>query len=59
MRAVREAQPAEQQAVRERDASAKRAPKAAQLADQRQAARRAGKQAPHTADEVEGLVVHS
>jgi hypothetical protein len=84
MRATRVAQPAQQQAVRERDASARRAARAAQPAeqqqavmewdasarasqppDQRQAARRgaraqrAGKQALHTADEVEGLVVHS
>jgi hypothetical protein len=66
MRAARVAQPAEQQqAVRERDASARRATKAAQPIDQRQVARRrararrAGKQALHTGDEVEGLVVHS
>ncbi len=64
-RAARAAQPTEQQqAVRERDASAKRAARVAQPVDQRQAtrrgahARRAGKQALHTSDEVEGLVVH-
>jgi hypothetical protein len=52
--AARAAQPAEQQqAVRERDASAK------QAARQGARTRRARKQALHTADEVEGLVVHS
>jgi hypothetical protein len=65
MRAARAAQPAEQQIVREQDASARRAARAAHLADHRQAtwrracAWRAGKQALHIADEVEGLVVHS
>jgi hypothetical protein len=66
MRAARVAQPADQrQAARERHASAMRAARVAQPADQQQAARRgararrAGKQALHTADEVEGLVVHS
>jgi len=71
--AARAAQSAKQQAIREQDASVKRATKAAQPAEQQQAvrerdafarrrarvARRAGKQALHTADEVEGLVVHS
>jgi hypothetical protein len=65
-RAARAAQSVEQQqAIRERDASAKCAAKAAQPVDQRQATKQgarawqAGKQALHTTDEVEGLVVHS
>ncbi len=66
MRAARAAQFTEQQqVVKEQDASARRATRVAQPANQRQAARRgaraqrSGKQALHTADEVEGLVVHS
>jgi hypothetical protein len=53
-RSARAAQPAEQQqAVRERDASAR------QAARRGARTQRAGKQALHTTDEVEGLVVHS
>jgi hypothetical protein len=66
MRVARAAQLAEQQqAVKKRNASAMRVARVAQLADQRQVARRGaraqrvGKQALHTADEVEVLVVHS
>jgi len=64
-RVAKAAQPVEKQAIREQDASARRTVRAAQLADKRQAARRgararqAGKQALHTMDEVEGLVIHS